>query len=258
MMDRLLLLNKVPTTGRVPKPGTPLLSRELVSFIKPPMATMLVFETLTMVSLSLIVLDASGSRKLPEVPRSMSLVFSITLDTDGWICRMIWLCSSICGVTSSATPEKNGATVMVGDCVLVVPVVVVFVVMLVTKKSSVPTFSTAFWLFSVAIRGLDSTCRSPWVSRKEINAAKLLVWNARPNNVPGVPAKVAIVPGAPGVDAIRELAATVPSGFLAVKALTCPLGVKIVPGPITPPATRLFGPWPNAAQLTPVLCVSES
>ena len=70
---------------------------------------------------------------------------------------MIWLCSSICGVTSNATPEKNGDTVMVGDCVLVVPVVVVFVVMFVTKNSSVPTFSTAFWLFNVAIRGLEST-----------------------------------------------------------------------------------------------------
>lgn len=56
---------------------------------------------------------------------------------------------------------KEGATVMVGDWVLVVPVVVVLVVMLVTKNSSVPTLSTAFWLFSVAIRGLDNTCRLP-------------------------------------------------------------------------------------------------
>ena len=39
------------------------------------------------------------------------------------------------------------------------------VLMLVTKNSSVPTLSTAFWLLSVAMRGLDSTCTLPWVSR---------------------------------------------------------------------------------------------
>src|SRR5258708_10758623 len=135
---------------------------------------------------------------------------------------MIWLFSSICGVTSSATPEKNGATVMVGDCVLVVPVVVVFVVTLVTKKSSVPTFSTAFWLFSVAMRGLESTCRLPWVSRNEINAAKLLVWNARPNRVPGVPTPAAIEPGAAGFEDRSEFVDTVPSGLFSGKPLMVP------------------------------------
>jgi uncharacterized protein len=63
--------------------STPLLSRVVVSFIKPPMATMFELDTLTMVSLSLIVLDASGKRKTPEVPRSIFFVFSITLETDG-------------------------------------------------------------------------------------------------------------------------------------------------------------------------------
>ena len=63
--------------------------------------------------------------------------------------------------------------------------------MLVTKNSSVPTFSTAFWLFSVAMRGLDSTCRSPCVSRKPSSAAKLLVWNASPNTEPGTAARTA-------------------------------------------------------------------
>ncbi len=165
---------------------------------------------------------------------------------------MIWLFSSICGVTSSATPEKNGDTVIVGDCVLVVPVVVVFVVILVTKNSSVPTFSTTFWLFSVAMRGLDNTCRLPWVSRKEINAAKLLVWNARPNRVPGVPIPATILPGEAGSEDRSDVADTVPSGLRAVKALTVPLGDNLPPGLITPPATRLFAPWLNAAQLTPV------
>ena len=67
--------------------------------------------------------------------------------------------------------------------VVAVPVVVVLLT-LVTKKSSVPTLSTAFWLLSVAMRGLDSTCTLPWVSRNCISAAKLLVWKARPNNPP--------------------------------------------------------------------------
>ena len=57
--------------------------------------------------------------------------------------------SSICGVTSSATPEKNGRSVMVGNSgVGAQPVVAVdgrrAAAMLVMKNSSVPTFSTAF------------------------------------------------------------------------------------------------------------------
>ena len=94
---------------------------------------------------------------------------------------MMLLSSSICGVTSSRMPEKNGATVTVGVCCVVVPVVVVTVETLVTKNSSVPTLSTAFWLFSVATRGLESTCTVPCVSRNWISAAKFDVCSARPN-----------------------------------------------------------------------------
>ena len=74
------------------------------------------------------------------------------------------------------------------------------------------------------MRGLDNTCRLPWVSRKDINAAKLPVWNARPNKVPGMPGPAAIDPGEAGFEVSSELKATEPSGFLAVKALTGPLG----------------------------------
>lgn len=53
-------------------------------------------------------------------------------------------------------PKKNGCTVMVGDVIVPpAPEVVVSVLMPVTKKSSVPTFSTAFWLFDAAMRCVD-------------------------------------------------------------------------------------------------------
>ena len=55
---------------------------------------------------------------------------------------------------------------------------------LVTKNSSVPTLSTAFWLFRVAMRGLDSTCTLPWVSRNVSSAAKFEVASASPNTLP--------------------------------------------------------------------------
>ncbi|MNR24439.1 hypothetical protein D3C85_1415170 [compost metagenome] len=42
----------------------------------------------------------------------------------------------------------------------------------VTKNSSEPTLITAFWLFSVEIRGLDSTRTSPWVSSNWISPLK--------------------------------------------------------------------------------------
>jgi len=55
---------------------------------------------------------------------------------------MIWLCSSISGVTSIATPEKKGWTTMDADCVAApVAEVSVVVVTFVTKNSSLPTFS---------------------------------------------------------------------------------------------------------------------
>jgi len=84
-----------------------------------------------------------------------------------------------------------------GETLELVPVDVVVVVMLVTKKSSVPTFSTAFWLFRVAMRGLDSTCTSPWVSRKLSSAAKLLVWKASPNRPPRL--RGSVMRSAPGM-----------------------------------------------------------
>src|ERR1051326_9446249 len=40
------------------------------------------------------------------------------------------------------------------------------------------------------MRGLDSTCTLPCASRKSSSAAKLWVWNARPNRLP---------PGTPGI-----------------------------------------------------------
>ena len=91
--------------------------------------------------------------------------------------------SSICGVTSSTMPEKNGCTVIVGEVCVALPVVVLVVDTLVTKNSSVPTLSTAFWLLSVATRGLDSTCTLPCVSRKVSSAAKLEVGEREPEDV---------------------------------------------------------------------------
>jgi hypothetical protein len=98
----------------------------------------------------------------------------------GCTCRITLPASSICGVTSSEMPLKNGCKVRDGELLLLVPLLVVVVVTPVTYSSSEPTFSTAFWLFSVAMRGLLSTCTSPCVCRKFSSAAKLLAWNARP------------------------------------------------------------------------------
>ena len=53
------------------------------------------------------------------------------------------------------------------------PLFVVLVVMLVTKKSSLPTFKTAFWLLRVATRGVDKTFALPWVSRND-NKAEII------------------------------------------------------------------------------------
>src|SRR5262249_60330408 len=107
-------------------------------------------------------LSSAGARLgSPGAPRLMSLLSVVTWLTDGWMCRMIWLFSSIFGVTSSTMPEKKGCTVTVGTGVpVVVPAAVAMVVadwILVTKNSSVPTLSTAFWLLIAATRGLEST-----------------------------------------------------------------------------------------------------
>src|SRR3989338_2735176 len=139
------------------------------------------------------------------------------------------------GVTSSEIPEKNGCSVTLGVDVVAVPVVVV-VETLVTKNSSVPTFSTAFWLFSVAIRGLDSTCTLPCDSRKLSSAAKLLVWNARPNKEPAACPAAAKV--APGMDEITP-------------SVTAPAVARVAPGDNCPREVRLFGLFLNAPQFTP-------
>src|SRR5579864_2492391 len=89
---------------------------------------------------------------------------------------------------SRETPEKNGLTVGVTETAVVAPFtpVIGVDVTAVTKNWSVPTLSTAFWLLSVAIRGLERTCTAPWVWRKVSNAAKFVVWNASPNrDAPG-------------------------------------------------------------------------
>ena len=118
------------------------------------------------------------------------MVFSVTAVTDGWTCKVMVFASSICGVTSSAMPEKNGVSVSVGNVVvpllLLVPAVIVPPATFVTKYSSTPTLRTAFWLFKVAIRGLDRICTSPWLSRKPSTAAKPFVASARPS-VPAPP-----------------------------------------------------------------------
>ena len=76
-------------------------------------------------------------------------------------------------------------------------VVVVDDVTLVMNNSSVPTLSTAFWLFSVAMRGDESTETLPWVSRKLSRAAKFAVWKARP--IKPLPRDVATTePNCPG------------------------------------------------------------
>ena len=139
------------------------------------MATMLPSSTRTTVSVSFTLLEASGSRYFPMVPRSICLVFSVTEVTEGWMCSVMVSASSICGVTSSAMPEKNGVSVSEGSVVVLLLTLLLLALMeppdtLVTKYSSVPTFSTAFWLLSVATRGLDRICRSPWLSRNPITA----------------------------------------------------------------------------------------
>ena len=57
-------------------------------------------------------------------------------------------------------PEKNGVSVTSRLVVAAVPVTVLLL-MSVTKNSSVPALITAFWLLSVATRGLESTRVSP-------------------------------------------------------------------------------------------------
>ena len=112
---RSVLPNRSPAIRLSAAPGNAAAVVALRRLISPPIATMLPSCTRTMVSLSLTVLDASGSVKLPSAPRLTTRLLSVTSLTDGWMCRMMLPSSSICGVTSSAMPEKNGCTVIVGD-----------------------------------------------------------------------------------------------------------------------------------------------
>ena len=53
---------------------------------------------------------AVGERQGVRLTVAVTLrIFGVTLLTVGWMCRMICPSSESCGVTSSATPEKNGA-----------------------------------------------------------------------------------------------------------------------------------------------------
>ena len=89
----------------------------------------------------------------------------------------------ICGVTSSAMPEKNGVS-WIWLLVFVAVPVVVWLPMLVTKYSSLPTLITAFWLLTAVVRGLDSTCVRPWVCSNSMKASKSVVSMPMPNTPP--------------------------------------------------------------------------
>src|SRR5450756_3192617 len=87
------------------------------------------------------------------------------------------------------------------------------------------------------MRGLDNTCTLPCDSRKFNSAAKLLVWNAKPNRVPDpiAPSEVRL---APGVAVTKPL-------------VSAPAVARLVPGDNCPTEVRLFGLLRNAAQFTP-------
>ena len=87
------------------------------------------------------------------------------------MCRITSPLALICGVTSSAMPEKNGVSVTSRLVLAAVPVIVLLLTS-VTKNSSVPALITAFWLFSVATRGLESTRVWPCASSSSTNALK--------------------------------------------------------------------------------------
>src|SRR6185295_6127041 len=221
-------------------PGMPPRVSRMSMLIRPPIATMLPSTTRTTVSVSLTVLLASGRRiSAIALPRLTMRVLSVTSLTAGWMCRMMLLASSICGVTSSTMPEKNGCTVTEGDCTVEVPVVVAVVVTLVTKNSSVPTLSTALLLLMVAMRGLESTCTLPCVSRKVSSAAKFLACSARPKTDPAAP----LVPVAA---AARPAGSTVNPGA----TIGTPDGVRVVP-PVTCPTAATVLPLRKACQLMP-------
>src|SRR5471032_322058 len=112
----------------------------------------------------------------------------------------------------------------------------------------------AFWLFMVAIRGLDSTCTEPCDSRKEIMAAKLAVWKARPNMEP---AEVAAELRPKPLLAVKPLPLAIFGGWPPLNGK----GARLAPGWMKPVEMRLV--WPllidaNEAQLMPVWVLSLS
>src|SRR5690606_36145819 len=167
--------NRAPAKGSFDSQGT-LASSLLLRFSsRPPFTTTWPLRARTMESDWRVVDSASGRLKtLSALPSWMLLFWSCTRLTVGRTCRVIWSLSSICGVTSSEIPEKNGVRVMSRSGAVVPPASEVVVVdTSVTKNSSVPTLITAFWLFKVEIRGLESTRTSPWVSRSCTTPSKL-------------------------------------------------------------------------------------
>ena len=110
----------------------------------------------------------------------------------------------------------------------------------------------------------------PCDSRNDSKVAKLLVWKASPNTDAGVLAPAAIrlesepaaavavsVSGAIGLELAGlilsvEPGSSAPSAPRAVDDNRLPSVRKLVPGFMSPPARRLFGPVLNAAQLMPV------
>ena len=142
-------LLRVPNNSPQPEdcvvPGKPLESENCVCFIRPPMATILPSCTRTTLSVSFTALLASGRTIFPYCsPRSIIVSLDLTRLIDGCTCKTTLLSSSICGVTSSAMPEKNGCRVTDGAVPCIAVVDWVPRVILVTKNSSTPTLSTAF------------------------------------------------------------------------------------------------------------------
>src|SRR5258706_10888233 len=106
------------------------------------------------------------------------------------MCSVMLPASSICGVTSRTMPEKYGENCGVASALVTAPVVTLVTGItetFETKSCSSPTLSTAFWLLSVATRGLDSTWTLPWVSRKVRSAAKFELATASPSTAPAGP-----------------------------------------------------------------------
>ena len=121
-----VLRNSAPSTGMSPAPGTCERSDVVAWRIRPPMATMRPSWLRTMLSISDVLEAASGSLSEPALPRSTSLLTVVTWLTEGCTCRMMLPSASICGVTSSTTPEKKGCRVTLG--LVVAPLDVVLVV----------------------------------------------------------------------------------------------------------------------------------